>query len=79
MKVKQYPNSDITVLWKPELCQHSDKCWKGLNAVFDPERKPWIIMENGTTEVIIEQVNQCPSGALSYVRNEPIDIQINNP
>ena len=73
--VKKYSNDDITVIWKPEVCIHSKLCWQGLLPVFDPRRKPWIMMEHGTTEAIIAQVEQCPSGALSYVRNEPIQIE----
>src|SRR5688572_17517820 len=66
---KKYSNDDITVVWKPDVCIHSTKCWKGLLEVFDPRRSPWIVMENSTTERIIDQVGQCPSGALSYYYN----------
>lgn len=65
----KYPNSDITVIWKPNLCQHSTLCWKGLIAVFNPREKPWIKMDGATTERIIGQVQKCPSGALSFVYN----------
>ena len=67
--VKKYSNNEITVIWKPDVCQHSTICWKGLLPVFDPRRAPWVVMENSTTERIIEQVNKCPSGALSFVYN----------
>lgn len=68
----KYPNEDITVLWKPKRCIHSTRCWKGLIEVFDPKEKPWIKMDSATTEKIIEQVKQCPSGALSYHINNEI-------
>jgi uncharacterized Fe-S cluster protein YjdI len=63
---KEYSNNDITVVWKPEMCQHSGKCFGSLPAVFDPRRSPWIVMSNGTTEEIIKTVNNCPSKALSF-------------
>jgi uncharacterized Fe-S cluster protein YjdI len=66
----KYSNGDITVIWKPFLCQHSTLCWKGLIAVFNPGEKPWIKMDGATTEKIIEQVKKCPSGALSYSYNK---------
>jgi uncharacterized Fe-S cluster protein YjdI len=66
---KKYSNEEITVVWKPNVCIHSTKCWKGLLEVFDPRRSPWIVMENSATERIIEQIDQCPSGALSYYYN----------
>lgn len=69
IKTHKYPNADITVIWKPDLCTHSTNCWKGLISVFNPREKPWIKMEGSTTERIIEQVNKCPSGALSYIMN----------
>jgi len=66
----KYSNDDITVVWKPNLCQHSTLCWKGLIEVFNPREKPWIKMGGATSERIMEQVKKCPSGALSYFMNE---------
>jgi len=63
---KKYSNGEITVVWKPSLCTHSKVCWKGLPEVFNPEKRPWITPSGSTTEKITDQVNQCPSGALSY-------------
>src|SRR5882672_2268645 len=66
----KYSNNDITVVWRPQRCIHSTLCWKGLLNVFDPRDRPWIRMDGATTEQIIHQVEQCPSGALSYFRND---------
>ncbi len=66
----KYSNEDITVVWKPKMCQHSTICWKQLREVFDPSVRPWVKMEGATTERIIEQVDRCPSGALSYIKKE---------
>jgi len=68
----KYSNGEITVVWKPEICQHSKNCWKGLIEVFDPGKKPWIKMDGASTERIIEQVKKCPSGALSFFMNEDV-------
>ena len=62
-----YPKEDVTVLWQPKLCIHSGICFKGLPLVFDPRRRPWIITENADKQTIINQVLQCPSGALSIM------------
>jgi uncharacterized Fe-S cluster protein YjdI len=70
---KKYSNGEITIVWKPGLCIHSTICWKGeggLLSVFDPRVKPWIRMEGAGTLRIIDQVNLCPSGALSFFYNE---------
>ena len=66
---KKYSNGEVTVVWKNALCIHCGNCFKGLPSVFDPRRQPWIIPEAATTEEIIKQVNQCPSGALSFFMN----------
>jgi len=66
---KEYSNGEVTIVWQSGLCIHSTKCWKGatgLIEVFNPREKPWIKPEGAATEKIINQINQCPSGALSY-------------
>ena len=65
--VKEYSNKDITVVWKPNSCIHSTKCWKGLIQVFNPKNRPWVNMDGATTNRIKKQVDECPSGALSYI------------
>ena len=66
---KKYGNDDIAIVWKPSLCIHSKQCWKNLPEVFNPRQKPWI--NAGTTEKkkITDQIDKCPSGALSYSYN----------
>jgi len=66
MTTKTYDNADITVTWKPDLCIHSEICYRGLDAVFDPNRRPWIDMGGAETDRITVQVGKCPSGALSW-------------
>lgn len=56
-------------MWKPSLCTHSRKCWTGLPEVFKPGDRHWIHPDGGTTERIVAQVKQCPSGALSFQLN----------
>lgn len=70
---KTYSNGEITIVWKPAVCIHSTKCWKGaagLPEVFNPALKPWINPMGAATERIVEQVNNCPSGALGYYYND---------
>ncbi|HTL09128.1 MAG TPA: (4Fe-4S)-binding protein [Chitinophagaceae bacterium] len=69
VKTHTYSNKDITIVWKPEVCIHSKICWHGLRAVFDPVRRPWILPDAADTATIMAQIDQCPSGALSYTRN----------
>ncbi|MBK8450425.1 MAG: (4Fe-4S)-binding protein [Saprospiraceae bacterium] len=73
--IKKYKNDSLTIVWKPGLCIHSTKCWKGehgLLAVFNPSEKPWIKPFGASTESIIAQIKTCPSGALSFFINENV-------
>lgn len=68
-KKLKYTNDEITVVWKPEFCQHAARCWKELPEVFDYNKRPWINPNGATSEEIIKQINKCPSGALTYHLN----------
>lgn len=68
-KIKTYTNGELSIIWKPESCIHSEKCWRQLSSVFDPKARPWINAEGAATEEIVNQVKKCPSGALSYIMN----------
>ncbi len=63
--IKRYSKDDLTIVWQPTMCTHSKKCFAGLPEVFNPENRPWVQLDHKTSEDIIEQVKQCPSGALS--------------
>ncbi len=64
----RYQKGDLVVLWKPKTCTHSGKCVRGLPDVFDVNRKPWIDVNGATEQAIMDQIDRCPSGALSYIR-----------
>ena len=66
-KTIKYGNEEITVLWKPEFCQHSTRCWKQLPQVFNPSVKHWITPGGAPAERIHEQIKHCPSGALEFM------------
>ena len=66
--IKRYSNGEVTVVWQPSLCIHSAICARGLPQVFDPRRRPWVVLDGHTTQQIVDQVEACPSGALSIER-----------
>ncbi len=71
---KKYTNGEITVLWKPYLCNHSAICLNGLPKVFDIFSRPWIKMDAAPTDKIKHVVDACPTKALSwYANNEEIN------
>lgn len=66
---KEYSNGEITVVWQPAKCIHSEICVKTLPNVYDPKARPWINVDNATTDELKAQINKCPSGALSFYMN----------
>lgn len=69
-KIHEYTNGELTIIWQPDLCCHSGICVQTLPNVYKPKERPWIQIENATTEELIAQIKTCPSGALSYKMNE---------
>ncbi len=67
---KEYTNGEMTIVWEAAKCIHAGVCVKTLPKVYNPKGRPWINMENATTEELKGQVMKCPSGALSYYMNE---------
>ncbi|MCB0381615.1 MAG: (4Fe-4S)-binding protein [Flavobacteriales bacterium] len=69
-KKVNYSNEDITIVWNPEICTHSAKCVKALPKVYNPKARPWLTIENATTEELKAQIKTCPSGALSFIEKK---------
>ena len=64
--MKEYTNKEITVYWNPEKCIHSANCIRCLPGVFNLKERLWINMNGANSEDIMEVIDKCPSGALSY-------------
>ena len=73
MATRDYRSETLTVHWDSEVCIHSGHCVQALRAVFDPKRRPWIMVENAGDELIAEAVEGCPSHALTYTRHDDPD------
>lgn len=73
---KHYKTEELTVVWKPSVCIHSRNCFSGLGNVFNPTERPWIKPENATSEAIMNQIDKCPSGALSYYKNNETPLEV---
>ena len=71
-----YENEDITVFWDSEKCRHARECVHGSPRVFDFQRKPWIDLKQAPNAEIWETVGKCPSGALSIIYNNGIEIRL---
>jgi len=64
--IKEYSKGEFTVVWKPRKCIHAATCVNTLPHVYDPNGKPWMKLENASVVELQSQIDNCPSGALSY-------------
>lgn len=68
MDKKVYSNNKgISVVWEPEKCKHAGICVKLLPKVYNVQNHPWITPENANMNDLKNQIDKCPSGALSYI------------
>jgi uncharacterized Fe-S cluster protein YjdI len=66
---KHYTGAAVGVSYDPVRCRHAAECVRGLPAVFDTERRPWILPDGADAEDVVRVVARCPTGAL---RTHPI-------
>jgi len=65
---KTYEGAAVAVSFDPEICEHSGNCVRGLPAVFDAKRRPWIDPDGAPADEVVAQVGRCPTGALRIER-----------
>ncbi len=70
MATREYAGEGIVVHWDSDRCVHSERCTRGLPAVFDRGRRPWVDVGGASADAIATVVDTCPSGALSYSRTD---------
>ena len=70
MANKDYVGDGITVHWEPAICEHSERCFRGLPSVFDPKARPWVDALGASADQIAAVVDTCPSRALTYTRTD---------
>jgi uncharacterized Fe-S cluster protein YjdI/CDGSH-type Zn-finger protein len=64
--VKRYEGKHIEVTYDPARCRHAAECVRGMPAVFDTSRRPWITPDDGDAEALAAVIRRCPTGALHY-------------
>lgn len=62
----EYKGMHITIHDDRGICSHAGFCTDGLPGVFRMGTEPWIDPDGESVEKIIETIQKCPSGALSY-------------
>jgi len=65
-KCVEYSGLKITIYDNRSICAHAGVCTDNLASVFRMKQEPWIEPNAAEAESIIDVINRCPSGALSY-------------
>ena len=63
-----YQNDQIAVYWEPKICNHTGNCFRGLPEVFQPQNRPWVVVDAASADKIAAVVMTCPTGALHFER-----------
>ena len=66
-KLDTYAGKKITIRDNRSICAHAGYCTDGLPSVFRHGEDPFIDPDGAVAAKIIDIINQCPSGALSYI------------
>jgi len=61
---KRYHGEAVDVSFDGTRCRHAAECLRGLPAVFDVGRRPWIDPDRAGPDELIRVVARCPTGAL---------------
>jgi CDGSH-type Zn-finger protein/uncharacterized Fe-S cluster protein YjdI len=69
-KVRHYADEEIDVSYDARRCIHAAECLRGLPAVFDTSRRPWILPTGAGADAIATVIAKCPSGALHFTRRD---------
>jgi uncharacterized Fe-S cluster protein YjdI len=64
--VKLYRGERIEVTYDPERCLHAAECVRGMPAVFDTSKRPWVAPDAGDPDALADVIRRCPTGALHY-------------
>ena len=61
-----YPGGQVDVQWDGRLCIHIAECGRSEGELFLSGRQPWCQPDLVAVDQVVEVVERCPTGALSY-------------
>ncbi len=74
-KTAEYLGTDATIAWHGGLCIHIGECGRATGDLFVSGRKPWCQPDASTLEEVVDVVQRCPTGALSFSRRDGVQEQ----
>jgi uncharacterized Fe-S cluster protein YjdI len=67
-ELRHEATDEIDVSYDARRCLHAAECLRGLPAVFDRKRRPWILPSAAGVDEIAAVIAKRPSGALQFIR-----------
>lgn len=67
---RKYRGEEVDVYYNAKTCVHAGNCVRENAAIYDIERRPWIVADNADCSENVRVVNCCPSGALKYIQKK---------
>lgn len=64
--MKHYEGEQIEVTYDTARCLHAAECVRGLPAVFDTTKRPWVNPDAVDGDQLAAVIRRCPTGALHY-------------
>lgn len=74
-RIYTYQGEDIDVQYNLRRCIHAAECVRGLPAVFDRDRRPWIEPDEDSADQVTRVILKCPTGALFFDRKDGGDAE----
>jgi len=69
-KQVDYQGADANIRWDGRLCIHVQECGRSADELFVGGRDPWGMPDAETSETVVDVVERCPTGALTYTRKD---------
>ncbi|MBZ0303695.1 MAG: CDGSH iron-sulfur domain-containing protein [Anaerolineae bacterium] len=69
-KDRRYTGEAVDITYDVKRCIHAEHCINHLPAVFDKDRRPWILADAAAADHVAAVAELCPSGALHYERKD---------
>ena len=69
-RMRHYADEAIDISYDARRCIHASECTRGLPAVFDKTRRPWVMPAAASADEIANVITKCPSGALHFQRRD---------
>jgi len=74
-RIYTYQGDDIDVHYNLRRCIHAAECVRGLPAVFDRDRRPWIEPNEDSADQVARVILRCPTGALFFERKDGGEVE----